>query len=82
MDATDTGVEPDIATTGHSLSRPVKTFLKQKTVLMHSSFTQKYWHTRFWSSRYAGAYDNEIVSEDGRMAEIAETIYSNYLKSF
>ncbi|HBD04982.1 TPA: hypothetical protein DCZ32_00825 [Candidatus Uhrbacteria bacterium] len=37
---------------------------------------------RFWSSGYAGAYDYEIVSEDGRMAEIAETIYSNYLKSF
>ena len=37
---------------------------------------------RFWSARYVGAYDYEIVSEDGRMAEIAETIYSNYLKSF
>lgn len=37
---------------------------------------------RFWSTRYVGAYDYEIVSEDGRMAEIAETIYSNYLKSF
>jgi len=37
---------------------------------------------RFWSARYAGAYDYEIISEDGRVAEIAETIYSNYLKSF
>lgn len=36
----------------------------------------------FWSSRYVGAYDYEIVSEDGRVAEIAEAIYSNYLKSF
>ncbi|MFH1030385.1 MAG: hypothetical protein V1770_03955 [bacterium] len=37
---------------------------------------------QFWSSRYVGAYDYEIVSEDGRVAEIAEMIYSNYLKSF
>ena len=37
---------------------------------------------KFWSSGYLGAYDYEIVSEDGRMAVIAETIYSKYLKSF
>jgi len=36
----------------------------------------------FWSSRYVGACDYEIVSEDGRVVKIAEAIYSNYLKSF
>lgn len=37
---------------------------------------------QFWSSKYVGAYDYEIVSEDDRVVEIAEAIYSNYLKSF
>lgn len=36
----------------------------------------------FWSSRYVGLYDYKIISEDDRVVEIAETIYSNYLKSF
>ena len=36
---------------------------------------------RFWSSRYVGVYDYEIVSEEGRVAKIAATIYSNYLRS-
>jgi len=36
----------------------------------------------FWSSKYVGAYDYEIVSEDDQMVEIAKAIYSNYIKSF
>jgi len=36
----------------------------------------------FWSSRYVGAYDYKIVSEDGQVTDIAEAIYFNYLKSF
>ena len=37
---------------------------------------------RFWSSRYIGTYDYAVVSEDGKIAQIATIIYSNYLESF
>ncbi len=36
----------------------------------------------YWSSRYAGIYNFEIVSEENRVPEIASAIYVSYLKSF
>lgn len=35
----------------------------------------------YWSSRYVGIYDFEIVSEENQVSKIARTIYTNYLKT-
>lgn len=35
----------------------------------------------YWSSKYIGVYDFDVVSEDNRVKEIAEIIYRGYLKS-
>lgn len=36
----------------------------------------------YWSSRYVGIYDFEIISEENQVLRIAHAIYTNYLKSF
>ncbi len=35
----------------------------------------------FWSSNYSGMYDFEVVSEEGKVPELAKRIYSSYLNS-
>lgn len=36
----------------------------------------------YWSSRYLGIYDFEVISEENQVQKIADAIYTNYLKSF
>jgi len=35
----------------------------------------------YWSSRYVGIYDFEIVSEENQTSKIARAVYDNYLQS-
>ena len=37
---------------------------------------------KFWSEGYKGAYDFAIVSQEGKVPEIAQAIYAEYLASF
>lgn len=36
----------------------------------------------YWSSRYVGMYDFEIVTEENQTQQVASVIFTNYLKSF
>lgn len=36
----------------------------------------------YWSCRYVGIYDFEIVSEENQVLKVAHAIYTSYLKSF
>ena len=35
----------------------------------------------YWSSRYVGIYDLEIVSEENQTSKVARAVYDNYLQS-